>query len=198
MHATSIQLLAHPTATRFGIDPRIAESAVRRTLRQFQAEARHPAIARAGRTPGEYLAAALPGPRFTAAVHSTALAFAGREPEAEVLWDAHIKAEREAVQRAHLDVPPTALLGNLQAIHSVGKTLNLSPRRTERLVASIVNTIAAGYPCRPREMDHLSLTDSLAQVDAEELEIYLLHASLVEDGHQAAADVITQAVLRHA
>ncbi|MFE5970104.1 hypothetical protein [Streptomyces sp. NPDC056463] len=198
MHATSIRLLAQPTITRFGLNPRFAETAVRRTLRQFQAEARNSAIARAGRTPAEYLAAALPGPRFTAAVHSTALAFAGREAEAEVLWHAHIKAEREAVQRAHLDVPPTALLGNLEAIHNVGETLNLGPRRTERLVAGIVLTIAAGYAHRPRDMDHLSLTDSLAQVDAEELHFYLVHAVLTEDGHQAEADALRRAVLNQA
>ncbi|WP_435970263.1 hypothetical protein [Streptomyces sp. Qhu_M48] len=127
MHATSIRLLAQPSITRFGLPPSVAESAVRRVLWQFQAEARNPAIARAGRTPAEYLAAALPGPRFTAAVHSTALALAGREADAELLWDAHVKAEREAVQRAHLDVPPTALLGNLEAIHNVGKRSTSAP-----------------------------------------------------------------------
>ncbi|MCB8906812.1 MULTISPECIES: hypothetical protein [unclassified Streptomyces] len=198
MHATSIRLLAQPTITRFGVDQRVAESAVRRILRQFQAEARDPAVARAGRTPDEYLAAALPGPRFPAAVHSTALAFAGREAEAEALWDAHVKEEREAVQRAHLAVPPTALLGNLEAIHNVGTTLSLGPRRTERLVAGIVLTIAAGYKHRPRDMEHLSLTDLLSQVDAEELQTYLLHALLLEDGRREEADALTRAVLRHA
>lgn len=198
MHATSIRLLAQPTITRFGLHPSAAESAVRRTLWLFKAEAHHPAVARAGRTPDEYLAAALPGPRFTAAVHYAALTLAGREAEAELLWDAHDKAEREAVQRAHLDVPPTALLGNLEAIHNVGETLNLNPQRTERLVAGIVLRIAAGYAHRPREIDHLSLTDCLAQVDAEELHTYLLHAVLLDDGYQAEADALQRAVLRHA
>ncbi|MGA5637698.1 hypothetical protein ACPCTN_02955 [Streptomyces cinereoruber] len=198
MHAASIRLLAQPAITRFGVPQLAAENAVRHTLRQFQAEAHNSAVARVGRTPAEYLAAALPGPRFTAAVHSTSLAFAGRKADARALWDAHLKAEREAIQRAHLDVPPTALLGNLEAIHNVGETLNLSPRHTERLVAAIVLAIASGYPHRPPALQHLSLTDCLTQVEADELHDYLLHAVLTENGHQAEADVLERALLRHA
>ncbi|XUM00307.1 hypothetical protein ACQ86F_25690 [Streptomyces venezuelae ATCC 10712] len=102
------------------------------------------------------------------------------------------------MQRAHLGVPPTALLGNLEAIHNVGKTLNLSPRHTERLVAAIVLMIAAGYAHRPRDMEHLSLTDCLTLVDTDELHGYLLHAVLIENGHRAEADVLERALLRHA
>ncbi|WP_435970264.1 hypothetical protein [Streptomyces sp. Qhu_M48] len=47
-------------------------------------------------------------------------------------------------------------------------------------------------------MDHLSLTDCLAQVDAEELHTYLLHAVLIENGHRAEADALQRAVLKHA
>ncbi|MFB7828875.1 hypothetical protein [Streptomyces hydrogenans] len=198
MHAASIRLLAQPAITRFGVPQATAENAVRHTLRLFETEASNPTVARAGRTRTDYLAVALPGPRFTAIVHSTALAFAGREAEAHVLWDAYLKAEREAVQRAHLDVPPTALLGNLEAIHEVGNKLNLNPRHTERLVAAIVLTIAAGYAHRPQDMEHLSLTDCLALVDADELHGYLLHAVLIENGHRVEAGVLERALLRHA
>ncbi|MGW6393282.1 hypothetical protein ACWFR1_22875 [Streptomyces sp. NPDC055103] len=198
MHDTSLRVLAQPTISRFGVSPAAATYAVRRALNQFQAESYDPAIAQAGRTPAEYLAGALSGPRFTATVHSIALAADGREVDARLFWEAHRQREIDAVQQAHLAVPTTALLGSLEAIHRVGESLGLGAARTEELTAGIVLMIAAGYPHRPRELEHLTLTDCLTQIGAEDLRVYLAHAALIAGGHSAVADVLQRAVLNQA
>ncbi|MFI1436543.1 hypothetical protein [Streptomyces lydicus] len=187
MHLNSMQILCSEVVNRLGVHPAAAESALLATLEHFHAEAHHPAVARAGRTPAEYLAVAVTTPRFAATLSSTALMADGREADARLSWEASVQREMSAAMEAHRAVPPTALLGNPHAIRPIGRRLGLSNEQTDQFIPSIVLTLAAGYPYRSAHQRHLSLTDILARVTKEELAELLRHTALSVAGRTEEA-----------
>ncbi|SED60340.1 hypothetical protein SAMN05428942_2114 [Streptomyces sp. 2112.2] len=187
MQPISMQILCADLVHRYGVHPAAAESALLATLEHFHAEAHHPAVAGAGRTPTEYLHVALTTPRFAATLSSSALMADGREVDARLSWEAYVQREMSAAKEAHQAVPPTALLGNPHAIHRIGRRLGLSNEQTDEFIPNIVLTLAAGYPYRAAHQRHLSLTDILAQVTTEDLAELLRHTALSAAGRTEEA-----------
>lgn len=198
MHLNSMQILCWDVANRLGVHPAAAESALLATLEHFHAEAHHPAVARAGRTPAEYLDVAVTTPRFAATLSSSALMADGREVDARLNWEAYVQREVSAARLAHKAVPATALLGNPDAVHRIGRGLGLSDEQTDQFIPGIVLTLAAGYPYRTARQRHLSLTDILAQIAAEDLTELLRHTALSAAGLTDDAAAVLQRIQRAA
>ncbi|MFJ3229958.1 hypothetical protein [Streptomyces sp. NPDC086787] len=178
MHTFYADILCASLVARLGVSPDAAESALLATLEHFRAQAHNPAVARAGFTPDEYLLTAARTPRFKATLTASALMADGREVDSRLSWEAYVQREIAAAECAHQAVPPTALLGDLDAVHHVGQRLGLSDEQTDQFIPGIVLTLAQGYPYRAPEQRHLSLADILAQVTTEDLTEFLRHAAV--------------------
>ncbi|MFJ4688018.1 hypothetical protein [Streptomyces sp. NPDC088789] len=189
MHTIESQILCAGLAASLGVSLNAAESALLATLEHFHAQSHDPAVTRAGFTPDEYLLTAVRTPRFKATLTAGALMADGREADSRLSWEAFLQREIAAAECAHQAVPPTALLGDLDAVHRVGRRLGLSEKQTDEFVCGIVLTLAQGYPYRAPEQRHLSLADILAQVTTEDLTEFLRHAAFSASGcaREAAA-----------
>ncbi|MFD8509826.1 hypothetical protein ACFV27_01570 [Streptomyces antimycoticus] len=196
MHTIESQMLCASLVGRLGVHPAAAESALLATLEHFHAQSHHAAVVRAGLTPAEYMEAALRTPRFRAILTASALLADGREADARLSWEAYVQREMSAAKRAHQAVPPTALMGNPDAIHRVGRRLGLGDEQTDQLVAGIVLTLATGYPFRAHHQRHLSLADILAQVTTEDLAELLRHAALSATGYAEEAAAMHRSIQR--
>ncbi|MFE9770617.1 hypothetical protein ACFYOV_02825 [Streptomyces sp. NPDC005931] len=198
VHPIVLQILCANLANRYGVHPAAAESALLATLEHFHAESHDPAVARAGLTPAQYLNEAVQSPRFAAMLSASALLADGREADARLNWEAYVQREVSAAKRAHEAVPPTALLGNPDAIHRIGGRLGLSDEHTDQLIPRIVLTLATGYPYRSARQRHLSLTDILAQVTSAELTALLRHTALLAAGRTEEAAATLRRIQRAA
>ncbi|GAA3304901.1 hypothetical protein [Streptomyces cinereospinus] len=187
MHTIASEILCATLVARLGVHPVAAESALLATLEHFHAQSHEPAVARAGFTPAEYMQTAMRTPRFKATLTASALLSDGREADARLSWEAYVQREIAVAERAHQAVPPTALLGDTDAMHRVGRRLGLSDEQTDQFIPGIVLTLAAGYPYRAPNQRHLSLTGILAQVATEELTELLRHTALSAAGRSEEA-----------
>jgi hypothetical protein len=194
MNPTTLRTLSLRIAEELGVHPDAAARALRASLGLFRAQANHPAIANAGMTPTEYLGLALESDRFKALLMAATLTAAGRGADARLIWTAYLDREMAATRTAHEAVPATAILGDLDAVHRVGRQLGLADEQTDRLIPGLVFTIATGYPYRSAGMQHLSLTDVLAQLTAEDLTVLLQHAALVDTGRAEEAAVLLRCI----
>ncbi|MEW2081055.1 hypothetical protein [Streptomyces sp. NPDC005283] len=198
MLTIAMQILCASVVHRYGVHAAAAESALLATLERFHAESHHPTVVRGGLTPAQYLDVALKTPRFAATLASSALMADGREADARLHWEAYMQREAEASKAAHQAVPATALLGNPDAVHLVGRALGLADEQTDQLIPGIVLTLATGYPHRARHQQHLSLTDILGQITTEELLELLEHAALSAAGLTDDAAAMLQRIQRAA
>ncbi|MEU9238553.1 hypothetical protein [Streptomyces sp. NPDC048385] len=198
MHTIASQILCASLVARLGVSLDAAESALLATLEHFHAQAHNPAVARAGFTPDEYLLTAMRTPRFKATLTASALMADGRETDSRLSWEAFVQREIAAAECARQAVPPTALLGDRDAVHRIGQRLGLSGKQTDQFIPSIVLTLAQGYPYRAPEQRHLSLTDILAQVTTEDLTEFLRHAALSASGRAREAAAASRRMQRGA
>ncbi|MCK7627266.1 hypothetical protein MUU72_29930 [Streptomyces sp. RS10V-4] len=196
MNANPIDILCASLVTTLGVTPAAAEAALHATLQHFHTESHSPTVARTGLAPADYLQTAIQTPRFAAFLAATALKADGRKADARLHWEAFVQREIDAANRAHQAVPPTATLGNPDAIHRIGRRLGLSDDRTDQLIPEIVLTLAAGYPHRVGSHWPLSLTDILTGVTAPELTEMLSHAAKLADGRTEEADTELRRMLR--
>ncbi|MFD9791305.1 hypothetical protein ACFWXK_10165 [Streptomyces sp. NPDC059070] len=173
MDPIPVEALCASVADRFGVGPAAVEGALLFALEYVLAEAWNPAVAELGLTPAEYLRRAVETPYFEATLSTSALIADGREAEARQNWESYRQREQEAVKRAHQAVPPTAPLGDPEAIYRTGRQLGLSVEQTDEAASHVVRSVATGYPYRPADQWHLSLTDVLAQVTTEDLTLLL-------------------------
>ncbi|MFH9227635.1 hypothetical protein [Streptomyces lydicus] len=187
MHTIASEILCATLVARLGVHPVAAESALLAPLKHFHAQSHEPAVARAGFMPAEYLQTALRTPRFKATLTASALLADGREGDARLSWEAYVQREIAMAEQAHQAVPPTALLGDIDAMHRIGQRLGLSDEQTDQLIPGIVLTLAAGYSYRAPHQRHLSLTDILAQVATEDLTELLRHTALSAAGRSEEA-----------
>ncbi|MBX7551502.1 hypothetical protein K1Y78_26555 [Streptomyces sp. tea 10] len=198
MHPIALQMLCASVVSRFGVHPAAAESALLATLEHFHAEAHSPTVARSGLTPTEYLNESMHTARFSAMLSASALWADGRDIDARLNWKAYVQRETAAAKNAHDAVPPTALLGNPDAIHRIGHRVGLSSEQTDQLIPGIVLTLAAGYPYRSAQQRHMTLTDILAQTTATDLVELLRHAALLAQGRTEAAAAQLRRIMRAA
>ncbi|MBP5905757.1 hypothetical protein F3K40_08230 [Streptomyces sp. LBUM 1478] len=194
MSPTTLHTVSVRVAEELGVHPDAAARALRAALDLFRAQAHHPAIVNAGITPAEYLGLALKSDRFKAMLIAATLTAAGRDADARLTWTAYLDREMETTRLAQQAVPANAILGNPDAIHRVGRQLGLADEHTDRLIPGLVFTIATGYPYRSAGMRHLSLTDVLAQLTAEDLTELLQHAALVDAGRAEEAAVLLRRI----
>ncbi|WP_329318041.1 hypothetical protein [Streptomyces sp. NBC_01262] len=194
MSLMTLHTLSARVAQELGVHPDAAARALRAALGLFRAQAHHPVIANTGMTPAEYLGLALQSDRFTALLIAATLTAAGRDADARLAWAAYLDREMSATKLAHEAVPATAILGNADAIHRIGRQLGLADEHTDRLIPGLVFTIATGYPYRAANMRHLSLTGVLAQLTAEDLTELLQHAALVDAGRTEHAAVLLRRI----
>lgn len=145
-------------------------------------------------TPIKYLGLALKSDRFKALLIAATLTAAGRDADASLTWAAYLDREMAATKLAHEAVPDTAVLGDPEAIRRVGRPLGLTDEHTDRLIPGLIFTIATGYPYRAASMRHLSLTQVLVQLTAEDLAELLQHAALVEAGCTEGADILLRRI----
>ncbi|MFI1100222.1 hypothetical protein [Streptomyces melanogenes] len=188
MDPIALGTLCASVVNRFGVRTVAVESALLATLEYFHAESRNRAIAQFGLTPAEYLHRAMQTPCFEATLSTGALMADGREADARLNWEAYLQREESTAKRAHQAVPPTALLGDPDAIHRIGHRLGLSDEQTDQLTSRIVLTVATGYPYRSPCQLHLSLTDMLAQVTTEDLTLLLQLTALSATEHTHEPD----------
>ncbi|MFC8671443.1 hypothetical protein ACFUEN_02070 [Streptomyces griseorubiginosus] len=179
--------LCASVASRLSLRPTTVNDALLATLHHFSGESRNPAVANIGLTPDQYVQRSLSTPRFEATLASTALKAEGREADARLNWEAFVQREQEAARHAHEAIPKTALLADSDAIHRIGRQLNLCDECTDQLVSGVVLTLALGYPYRTADQQHLSLTDLLAQVTTKELTELLRHAAQSATGRTEEA-----------
>ncbi|MFD5428250.1 hypothetical protein [Streptomyces sp. NPDC127084] len=198
MHNIALQFICATFASRYGIHPASTESALLATLDQIHAESHDPTVARSGLTPDQYRRESIRTPRFTAMVTAAALWAEGREADSRLAWEAYVQQEASDAEHAHRAVPPTALLGNPEEIHRVGRRVGLSDDQTDQLIPGIVRTLATGYPHRAPNLRHLSLTGVLAEVTADDLTLLLRHAALVADGRRDEATAMLRRIQRAA
>ncbi|MEU2558404.1 hypothetical protein ABZ626_03515 [Streptomyces longispororuber] len=154
------------------------EVAQRATLKHFHEEGHHPAVARAGYTCAQYLDRAIPTPRFAATLTSSALTIAGRKADGRLYWETYVHRETATARAAHQAVPATATLGDQDSINNIGRSLGFSDETTNELIADIVLTLTVGYPYRSASQHHLSLTEVLAQITADDLTELLVDSAL--------------------
>lgn len=197
MHTVTPQIICASLVRLLGVHP-AAESALLATLEHFHAQSHNPAVVRAGLTPTEYMETAIQTPRFLATLSSSALLADGREADSRLSWEAYVQREMAVAARAHLAVPPTVLLANLDAMRRIGRRLSLSDEQTDQLIPGIVLTLAVGYPYRSLQLRHLSLTGILARVATEELTELLRHAALSAGGHSEEAATVLRRMQRPA
>ncbi|MXM62190.1 hypothetical protein GR925_01665 [Streptomyces sp. HUCO-GS316] len=179
---TVTQIVLTDLVCRLGVSPAAVETALVKTVQHFDSESRNPIVARTGRTPAEYLATSLTTPRFHAMLASIALKAEGREADARLAWEAYVQREIATATRAHEAVPETALLGDVEAVRRIGRGVGLDDDQTDQLIPGIVLTLAMGYYYRPAGDQHLTLTEALSRVAADELTEMLRHASLSAAG----------------
>ncbi|MCZ4099825.1 hypothetical protein [Streptomyces sp. H39-C1] len=198
MHTIASQILCASLVSRLGVHPAAAESALLATLEHFHAQSRNPVVVGAGFTPAEWMETALRTPRFKATLTASALLADGREADSRLSWEAYVQREMALAQRAHQAVPPTAPLGNLDAMRHIGRCLSLNDERTDQLIPDIVLTLALGYPFRSLHLRHLSLTGILTQVTTEDLAELLRHAAPSARAHPEGAAATFRRVQRPA
>ncbi|MFB7742460.1 hypothetical protein [Streptomyces sp. NPDC056132] len=177
MHTIESQILCGSLMARLGVSLDAAESALLATLEHCHAQSHDPSVTRAGFTPDEYMLITVRTPRFKAHLTACALLADGREADSRLSWEAFVQREFDAAERARHAVPPTALLGDLDAVHRVGRWLGLSDEQTDQFVPDIVFTLAQGYPYRAPEQRHLNLVEMLALVTTEDLTEFLRTAA---------------------
>ncbi|MER6367509.1 hypothetical protein ABT255_03855 [Streptomyces mirabilis] len=194
MSPTALHALSLRVAEELGVHPDAAARALRAALGLLRAQAHHPVIANAGMTPTEYLGLALTSDRFKALLMAATLTAAGRDADARLTWTAHLDREMAATRTAHEAIPATAILGDPDTIHRVGRQLGLTDEHTDQLIPGLVFTIATGYPYRSADMRHHSLTDVLAQLTAEDLTELLQHAALVDAGRAEEAAILLRRI----
>ncbi|WP_405613245.1 hypothetical protein [Streptomyces sp. NBC_00076] len=194
MNPTTMHTLSVRIAEELGVHPDAAARALRAVLGLFRSQAHHPAVANAGMTPIKYLGLALKSDRFKALLIAATLTAAGRDADASLTWAAYLDREMAATKLAHEAVPDTAVLGDPEAIRRVGRPLGLTDEHTDRLIPGLIFTIATGYPYRAASMRHLSLTQVLVQLTAEDLAELLQHAALVEAGCTEGADILLRRI----
>ncbi|KFF97996.1 hypothetical protein IQ62_27105 [Streptomyces scabiei] len=183
---------------RLSLRPTTVEAALLVTLHRFSGESHNPAVAYIGHTPDQYVVLSLSTPRFEATLASAALKAEGRETDARLNWETFVQREQETARLAHEAIPKTALLADADAIHRIGRQLGLCADCTDQLVSGVVLTLALGYPYRFADQRHLSLTDLLAQVTAEELPELLRHAAHSAAGRTEEAAATLQCMQRAA
>ncbi|MFM9596252.1 hypothetical protein ACKI1J_40625 [Streptomyces scabiei] len=185
------QIVLTDLVCRLGVSDAAVERALVTTLQHFTAESRNPIVALTGRTPAQYLDTSLTTPRFHAMLASIALKIEGREADARLAWEAYVQREIATATRAHEALPESALLGDVEAVRRIGRGLGLDDDQTDQLIPGIVLTLAMGYYYRPVGDRHLTLTEALSRVTADELAEMLRHASLSAAGRTAdAADAL--------
>lgn len=196
MHTIESAILCASLVGRLGVDPAAAESALLATLEHFHAQSHNPAVVRAGFTPAEWMETALRTPRFKATLTASDLLADGRGADARLSWESFVQREIVVAERAHQAVPPTVLLGDVEAMRRIGQRLGLSADQTDQFIPGIVLTLAVGYPYRSRHQRHLSLTDILAQVTTEDLTELLRHTALSAAGHSEEAAATLRRIRR--
>ncbi|MFJ4939044.1 hypothetical protein ACIP8U_34980 [Streptomyces pseudovenezuelae] len=187
MNPNMLKDLCASVVSRLSLRPTTVEAALLVTLHHFSGESRNPAVAHIGLTPDQYVRRSLSTPRFEATLASAALKAEGREADARLNWEAFVQREQEAAKLAHAAIPKTALLADSDAIHRIGRQLDLCGECTDQFVSGVVLTLALGYPYRTADQWHLSLTDLLAQVTTEELTELLRHAAQSATGRTEEA-----------
>ncbi|WJV48937.1 hypothetical protein [Streptomyces flavofungini] len=178
-NSIALKALRARIARRHGIHPDIVENAQRITLKHFHAEAQEPAVALAGHACDHYLRLAIPTTRFAATLTSSSLLIADREADGRLHWEAYVQREAAAATAIHRALPKTALLGNSEAVHRIGRTFGLTKEATNELTAEIVLTLAVGHPYRPADQRHLTLADTLTQITDDDLAALLVQGVLM-------------------
>ncbi|MGM9465347.1 hypothetical protein [Streptomyces murinus] len=189
MDTRAKNILCISLSARLGVTLAAAEAALLTTIEHFQVNSHDPAVLRAGITPADYMQISLRTIHFSALLTCSALIADGRDADALLEWEEYERRTTADAQRAHQAVPASAVLGDPDAIHRVGRSVGLSDQRTDQLTAGIVRTLATGFPYRGPGQGEASLTDLLAALTAEELADLLRRAMQLSDGQadEAAA-----------